>query len=68
MATVLVLGRLCDPSGELHLAEKSYEFSGRRRLTKTGDQAMHERFERRIENGLQEIQTSCRKKKQKPPV
>ena len=25
MALVLVLGRLCDPSSELHLAEHSYE-------------------------------------------
>ena len=27
MATVLVLGRLCDPSSELHLAERFYESS-----------------------------------------
>ena len=27
MAMVLVLGRLCDPSSELHLAEQGYEFS-----------------------------------------
>ncbi len=26
MITVLVLGRLCDASGELHLAERFYEF------------------------------------------
>ena len=32
------------------------------------EQAMHERFERRIEEGLQKIQTSCQKKKQKPLV
>jgi len=32
------------------------------------EQAMHERFERRIEEGLQKIQTSCEKKKQKPVV
>jgi transposase len=30
------------------------------------EQAMHERFEKRIEEGLQKIQTSCQKKKQKP--
>jgi transposase len=30
------------------------------------EQAMHERFERRIEEGLRKIQTSCQKKKQKP--
>lgn len=30
------------------------------------EQAMHERFERRIEEGLGKIQTSCQKKKQKP--
>jgi len=30
------------------------------------EQAMHERFEKRIEEGLRKIQTSCQKKKQKP--
>jgi hypothetical protein len=30
------------------------------------EQAMHERFEKRIEEGLGKIQTSCQKKKQKP--
>jgi hypothetical protein len=30
------------------------------------EQAMHERFEKRIEEGLGKIQTSCLKKKQKP--
>ena len=30
------------------------------------EQAMHERFEQRIEEGLQKIQTSCQKRKQKP--
>jgi transposase len=30
------------------------------------EQAMHERFEKRIEDGLLKIQTSCQKKKQKP--
>lgn len=30
------------------------------------EQAIHERFEKRIEEGLQKIQTSCQKKKQKP--
>lgn len=30
------------------------------------EQAMHERFERRIEEGLHKIQASCQKKKQKP--
>jgi transposase len=30
------------------------------------EQAMHERFETRIEEGLRKIQTSCQKKKQKP--
>jgi len=30
------------------------------------EQAMHERFERRIEEGLRKIQTSCQKRKQKP--
>jgi len=30
------------------------------------EQAMHDRFEKRIEEGLHKIQTSCQKKKQKP--
>jgi transposase len=30
------------------------------------EQAMHERFEQRIEEGLKKIQTGCQKKKQKP--
>jgi transposase len=30
------------------------------------EQAMHERFERRIEEGLRKIQTSCQKNKQRP--
>jgi len=30
------------------------------------EQAMHERFEKRIEEGLVKIQTSCQKRKQKP--
>ncbi len=30
------------------------------------EQAMHERFEKRIEEGLKKIQTSCQKKKQTP--
>jgi transposase len=37
--------------------------SADRRLT---EQSMHERFEQRIEEGLEKIQTSCRKKKQQP--
>ena len=32
------------------------------------EQAMHERFERRIEEGLGKIQSSCQKQKQKPVV
>jgi transposase len=32
------------------------------------EQAMHERFERRIEEGLDKIAASCRKRKQKPLV
>ena len=32
------------------------------------EQAMHDRFERRIEEGLEKIATGCRKRKQKPLV
>src|SRR5260370_7213430 len=34
---------------------------------KQKEQAMHERFEKRIEEGLEKIVASCRKRKQLPP-